>query len=228
METEIIKDCIHRSLALRRYRDRGFACRVRQVEQWKLESLRRCYAPLMEKKADRALFEYYFSDLFCGIDLTELKNADKAVGLIQKFFTGTGMVVSGLQFNALAQETNEKIATVVFEENGLDELNEEIYVTACHSANVIPDLCAQLDSFAEFAADLNSTVENRAVLAGVKLAKIPAKIGGFKNIYNFVADGVNHLKKVEDPEALVALFLAHERQTVLNIQNNSSSIFEVI
>jgi hypothetical protein len=225
MQTDIIKSNIDRCLTLRRHRDKAFAKQVREVEHWKLQSLEACYASMMQAPAERDLLHYYFSDLFSGIDLTALKNSDKAAGLINKFFTGTDMLTSGLSFNALSQEMTEKITEALFETNQADVVDEESYVAACHTADVIPDLYQQLDIFADFAENLNDTISNRAVLAGVKIAKIPAKLGGFKNLHSLVADGIKYLSKVNDPEEIVRAFLAHEKSVVANIEAKRSPAF---
>lgn len=227
MQASAIIDNIERYHRLERHRDPQLNAWVEELEQWKVERMLHAYQPIMQQAAVEQLFHYYFEDVFCGIDLSEFKNADRAIGIIRKFFTGTEMLSSALEFNALTGEMNQQLVRTLFAD-GSTGISEERYIWACHEAGVVDDLFRQLELFSIFADDLNKTVTDKLVVATIKLATVPARLGGFKKIHRLAADGLNKLRAVDNPETLAKSLIQGERHIAERVASKTLPLYRPI
>lgn len=201
---------IARGLSLRKYTDPQFAEKVSVLVQWRGELMRAAYRDLAQDPAVAAVLDYYFNEVFAGIDLSEFQGADKTIALAEKLFTGTDMLRSALEFNAIAGEVEERLARELFENMRVSEIDESAFTDAAHNSGVIDDMRRQIECFNLFADDLNTTVADRKVVAAIKLARVPAKMGGFAKTYALVAQGFKALSRTADPEKIAATIAERE------------------
>ena len=225
VNTKSIKANIKRYHKLRMHKDKKFRRELRMLEEWKTNHVLDSYSSLMDDSAQADLLDYYFRDIFTGIDLSELKRTDRVQKVIDKFFSGTEMLTLALEFNAIIYETNEQLTEMLFEEMGVEALDVDAYVEACHRAEVIPALQEQLILFDAFVSDLNDTVEDSLVVASVKMAKIPARLAGFRRMHKLIAEGLRHARRLDDAQALAERIISHERAVVENIRTRGEPVF---
>ena len=206
-----IRQSITRYQALRRHRDADFDRRQQHLEQWKRHRMQICYQPLLQDPHHEAMLSYYFNRIFSGLDLSELQDAEATINIIEQFFSGTDMLQAALEFNALTGEINQALTQTLFEEMQYRVIDEEGFLLACEAIELWPQMEAQLIQFERFAEGLNFTLANKKVITAIKLAKFPAKIAGFGQLYQLVADGLAVVKNIADPEHIAAQLIAHER-----------------
>lgn len=227
MQASAIVENIERYHRLERHSDPQLNAWIVELEQWKAGRMLYAYRPIMQEATVEELLNYYLDEVFCGIDLSEFKSAKRAIGIIQKFFTGTDMLASALEFNALTGEMNQQLARLLFADGNAD-LNEERYIWACHEAGVVDDLFRQMELFYIFADDLNKTVADKRVVATIKLATMPAKLGGFKKIHKLAADGLSKLRAVDDPETLAQSLILGERRIAERVASKTLPLYRPI
>lgn len=225
MNQQNIADNIHRYLSLRKHQDTHFKRHTDAVEKWRMQSMAHCYEPLMSDSSYNLLLHYYFDEVFSGIDLSELDEAKVALKFINKVFTGTEMLHSALEFNAITGEINQALAEYIFEENQTQNLTEEIYTEACHTLNIVKDLEFQIKCFENFAQDINETISNKIIYTSIKMARLPARLAGCKNLYRLVSDGFETLRKIDNPEIIAETFISHERNTISRLASKSFPVY---
>jgi len=225
MNPNDITDSIHRYLSLRKHKDTHFKRHTDAIEKWRMQHMAHCYEPLMSDPSYSLLLHYYFNEVFSGIDLSELGEAKMAMKFINKVFTGTEMLHSALEFNAITGEINQALAEYIFEENHTQNLTEEIYTEACHKLNIIKDLELQIKCFENFAQDINETISNRIIYTSIKMARLPARLAGCKNLYRLVSDGFETLRKIDNPEIIAETFISHERYTISRLASKTLPIY---
>ena len=225
MNPQEISNNIQRYLALRKHHDPIFNKVISNLEQWKMEQMAYCYSPLMDTPSHEKLLNYYFEEIFCGIDLSELREAKSTVKFIEKFFTGTDMLLAALEFNALTGEINQSLTEHIFEEKKHKEVNIENYTEACQQGSVIKNLELQISLFETFAEDRNTTVSNRFVQTSIKVARLPAKLSGCGKLYKLVEDGFSILKEVDDPEHIASTLINHERLIISRLASNTQPAY---
>lgn len=228
MTSDSIRDNLQRYHSLRKHDDQAFAQQVSRIEHWKTTQLQQCYATFLDDPRYSGLLNYYFNEVFTGIDLSEFRDADMAISIIDKFFTGTQMLQAALQFNALTGEINQSLAQYLFEDLGLTRFSDEDYLEACHRQGVVSLMDQQLEQFEIFADDLNTTINNRGIRTAIRMARIPAKLGGFSKMYQLVAGGLEILKGVDNPEAVASLLISHERKLLSRLKEKQLPLFPAI
>ncbi len=216
---------IERYNKLRRHADADFCVSVQRFESWRAAQMQQCYQSMMANRKVAKVLNYYFVEIFGGIDLAEFQGADRTISVAEKLFTGTDMLNSALEFNALSGEIGDTLTMTLFEEMGVTEIDEVAFVEACHRGDVIDKLYRQMQCFEIFADDLNTTVADRKIGYAIKIARIPAKVGGFPNIYRLVAEGFKAMSGVKNPEALAATIVRHETSAIDRIAGRAQSIF---
>jgi hypothetical protein len=225
MRTKNISNNIKRSLSLRKNHDLGFRRYTDAVEQWRIENMLHCYQPLMEDKSHNRLLNYYFNEVFYGIDISELGNSKTVLKFIDRFFTGTTMLDAALEFNAVSGEISEALAKHFFEVLKIDKITSELYSESCNYLKITDKLDLQINCFEDFAKDINSTVSNPFLYSSIKIARIPAKIAGFKKLYKLVSDGFEILKTTDNPESIAETFINHERTIIKRVKNSTYPIY---
>ena len=221
MNPQNIANSIHRYLSLRKHQDKRFEPHITAIEKWRMQHMAHCYEPLMSNPSYNLLLQYYFNEVFSGIDLSELCEAKVALKFINKVFTGTDMLHSALEFNAITGEINQALAEYIFEELNTQNLTEEIYTEACHKLNIIKDLEFQIQCFENFAQDINETISNKIIYTSIKMARLPARLAGCKNLYRLVSDGFDTLRKIDNPEIIAETFISHERYTISRLASKT-------
>ena len=203
MDTHGISHNIMRYMDLRKHHDDVFCENVKALEQWKMSQMTSCYKNLMTEPSYKYLLEYYFNEIFFGIDLSELREAKSATKFIEKFFTSTDMLMAALEYNALTGEINQKITAHITDNNELFDIN----------------------LFEAFADNLNETVSNRVIQASIKMARFPAKLSGCERLHKLISDGFAILKKVDNPEKVVGDLIKHERLILQRIASGTQPIY---
>lgn len=225
MSPQNIAHSIHRYLSLRKHKDTHFKRHTDAIEKWRMQHMAHCYEPLMSDPSYSLLLHYYFNEVFSGIDLSELGEAKMAMKFINKVFTGTEMLHSALEFNAITGEINQALAEYIFEEKDAEILTEELYSEACHKLQIIDKLDQQITCFEDFAKDINSTLSNKVVYTSIKIARLPAKLAGCSNLYRLVSDGFETLRKIDNPRKIAETFINHERYTISRLASKTLPIY---
>ncbi len=203
---------IERCLALRRYRDEGFAKQLNQVQQWQHQRLSETYQELMASPSQAQLVHFFLDEVYRGVDLTHLaRKLTKTAKLVDKLFTDLQLIHIAIEFNALNAELDESITRTLFEDLQVEAVNADNYAKAFAREN--PQLRQrQLELLYEFAREARDCVDDSFVYSAFKLAKYPAKLGGLGSLYRLIAQGFDAMRAVEAPCDLIEELLEHEQQ----------------
>ena len=84
MNPKNIANNIQRYLSLRKHRDKDFKRHTDAIEKWRMQYMAHCYKPLMPDPSYNLLLQYYFEEIYSGIDLSELGEAKMALKFINR------------------------------------------------------------------------------------------------------------------------------------------------
>lgn len=225
MSIKHIQKNIDRYHRLRKHQDATFSKNHTALTRWKTHVTLQRYQALMVDRRNGSVINYLLKDVFSGIDLSELSNAESLLKVIGKLLPNIDMLKSAIAFNTLTGEINQSITETLFETMAVTTIDEKAYATACHQAQLLPAMEEQLNLFAEFSTHLNATLANKHIGRAIKLAKIPAKLAGFKNTHALIADGIQVASSVKDPQQVIATVIQHERIMLNRLAANEQPFF---
>ena len=198
---------------------------LQAFQDWKRQHALNSYSSQLSDNKAGPLVDFYVNQVLTGMHFPELRKSRHPAKLIEKFFTGTDMLRVGLEFNALTFEIDEALTDQLFEVMKVDAIDESNYVEACQAADLFAQMERQHELFEAFAVFLDEAITDRVVSAGLKVAKMPAKLAGYQRIYRMLSDGLKIAKAAGDPEAVLANIIEHERAVMANIRHRSAIIF---
>lgn len=225
MPAKQIQKYIDRYHLLRTHQDTGFSKNQATFTRWKTQATLQRYQPLMKDRGTGGVINYLMRDVFPGIDLSELSNAEPLINIIGRLLPNMDMLKSAVAFNTLTGEINQTVTETLFEKMGVVCIDEATYAAACHQANLFPVMEEQLNLFESFSSHLNAALANKHIGRGVKLARIPAKIAGFQNTHALIADGIQVASGVNNPQQVIATIIQHERATLNRLAANEQPFF---
>ena len=153
--------------AWRCHQDPVFQERFITLQKWLAGRLSRTHADLLEDDRYRAVTQFFLSDLYGGLDLSELaREVERALPIATRLLPDSVMRTSAvaLELNALTGELDEALAVSLFETLGHTEITEAGVIDAYRLCNFQEQRHHQLDLLAELGNGLDRYVRSRVCL----------------------------------------------------------------
>lgn len=113
--------------AWRSHSDPAFKEHFVAIQKWQAERLKKTHADLLKDDRYKAVTQFFLTDLYGGLDLSELaREVERALPIATRLLPESVMRTSALalELNALTGELDEAVASTLFETMGQKEISE--------------------------------------------------------------------------------------------------------
>ena len=174
------------------HHDETFNQHFVKLQVWQVERLKRTHADLLADARYRAATQFFLTEMYGGLDLTELANeVERALPLASKLLPDSVLRTSGiaLELNSLTGELDQRMTEILFEEFKVEEITPETYCEAYRRTSHQEARYRQLELVSELGLGLDRYVRSRVIYATFKLAIRPAHMAGLGGLYDFLEKG---------------------------------------
>ncbi len=216
--------------AWRSHHDAQFREWFNAVQVWQVERLKQTHADLLVDERYQAATQFFLSDLYGGLDLTELANEiERALPIATRLLPDSVMRTSAvaLELNALTGELDEAVATLIFEKMGMTEITEAAMIVAYREAATRAQRERQLALLRELSMGLDKYVRSRVIYATFKIAAKPAHMAGLGALYDFLGRGFAVMRPMGSAQEFLDLFLHKEEAVMDNLFSGRDAPFDV-
>lgn len=199
------------------------------VQLWQVERLKRTHAALLDDERYQAATAFFLSDMYGGLDLTELANEiERALPIATRLLPDSVMRTSAvaLELNSLTGELDEAVATILFEQMGVTEITDEAMAEAFRQACPREVRDRQIALLRELSTGLDKYVRSRVIYATFKIANKPAHMAGLGALYDFLGRGFAVMRPMGSAQEFLDLFLNRETQIMDRIYSGMIHPFD--
>lgn len=190
------------------------------VQKWQAERLKRTHADLLADPRYQGITEFFLTDIYGGLDLSELaREVERALPIATRLLPESVMRTSAiaLELNALTGELDEEVAETLFEKLGHKEVNEATLCEAYRMTSTPEIRQHQLKLLGELGLGLDRYVRSRVIYATFKIAGRPAKMAGLTGLYDFLGRGFEVMRPMGSAQDFISLFVNRELAIVDNL-----------
>ncbi len=210
------------------HHDEAFSNHFVKLQLWQVNRLKNTHAHLLKDERYRAATEFFLSDMYGGLDLTELANeVERALPIASRLLPDSVLRTSGiaLELNSLTGELDQRMTEILFEDMKIEEVTAETYCEAYRRTSHQEARIRQLDLFAALGLGLDRYVRSRVIYATFKLAFRPAHLAGFGGLYDFLEKGFAVMKPMGSAVEFINSFAQVERTISAKIMNGDPNPF---
>lgn len=228
---DLLRYEIHQFRSWRCHTDAEFDGHFKQIQKWQADRLTERHSHLLEDSRYKAVTNFFLSDMYGGLDLTELANeVERALPLAAKLLPDSVLRTSGvaLELNSLTGTLDQRVTEILFDEMRVDEITTENYCEAYRMAAPKEERHRQMDLITELGMGLDKYVRSRVIYATFKLANKPAHMAGLGGLYDFLGRGFEVMRPMGSAHEFISAFANVERQVIENIWAGNPTPFDVI
>lgn len=203
-----------------------FKEKLHRLQQWQVERLKHTHNNLLESKAYRAPTEFILTEIYGGIDLSDLvseigRATNKALKVFPDRVMGTAAMA--LEFNALTAELDEAMTHYLFEKMGVGQIHAENYVEAYANLDNFHLRREQVDLGNQLAKSIDKYVKSKLLYGAFKVARKPAMASGYGTLYGFMDRGFTVLRPIDSTQKLLSLIAEPERSFIAQIESGETN-----
>lgn len=216
--------------AWRCHHDADFKARFDTVQKWQAERLQRTHADLLVDPRYTAVTQFFLTDLYGGLDLTELaREVERALPIATRLLPESVMRTSALalELNALTGELDEAVTTMLFETMGESRISDKAMIEAYRACDNQAERHHQMQMLADLGGGLDRYVRSRVIYATFKIASRPAQMAGLSGLYSFLGRGFEVMRPMGSAQDFLTRFVGKEVAIVDNIFAGKSDPFTV-
>lgn len=186
--------------------------RLRALQRFQVERLRRTYADFASQPRYRAALEFFVADLYGPHDLTG-RDRD-----LRKVFEQWGRLLPERALQALGRAFELELLTHALDIATLDALQGaspdfETYPTAYRRADRSEDRRRQIALILAAGRDLAALIEIPALGSALRVASVPARVLGVMDLHRFLERGYRAFKQMGEADALLRII--EQRETTI-------------
>lgn len=200
--------------------------RLRALQRFQVERLRRTYADCASQPRYRAALEFFTTDLYGPHDLTG-RDRD-----LRKVFDQWGRLLPERGLHALGRAFELELLTHALDMATLDALqgaspDVATYPVAYRRADRFEDRRRQIDLLLAAGRDLASLIEIPALGSALRVASVPARLLGVVNLHQFLERGYRAFKHMGDANALLQIIEQRETAIMRRLIDGDADPFRI-
>lgn len=216
--------------AWRGHGDEAFREKFVQVQQMQVERMKRTHADFLADSRYQAVTQFFLTDLYGGLDLSELaREVERALPIATRLLPDSVMRTSAvaLELNALTGEMDEAVTTALFDVLGASTITDEGLVEAYRKVGHYDLRRRQMELLRELGAGLDKYVRSRVIYATFKIANKPAHMAGLGGLYDFLGRGFEVMRPMGSAEDFMNLFLDRELTILANLESGKANPLDI-
>lgn len=211
------------------HRDEVFRGFFQRVQRWQVEQLTQRHGHFLEDPRYAPVTRYFLEDMY-GLDLHALADeVERALPLASRLLPDVVLKTAAvaLELNALTGLLDERMAEIIFEEQGASEITLDNYAAAYRRASSREQRHLQMALLSELGMGLDRYVRSRVIYATFRFAHRPAHAAGLGNLYDFLGRGFVAMKPMDSARDYIACFTATEHVVIDNLFDGHPDPFRV-
>lgn len=204
-----------RSLRQHQEPDSAFNQHFIALQLFQIERMKHTHAALLRDERYQAATEFFLSDMYGGLDLTEMATEiERALPIATRLLPDSVMRTSliACELNNITQTLDETMTEILFEDMKIDSISNEAYIAAWHKLDARAQRERQFDLIVELGFGLDKYVRSRVIFATFKLANKPAHMAGLGNLYDFLGRGFAVMRPMGSAHEFIQSISDHERR----------------
>lgn len=173
------------------------------LRRWQVERLRSTYADMMESKRYRPACEFFLNEIYAPRDFGQrdqdfINLYDLARRFIPEHFLDLFKAL--LELNTMTHALDQRLLEALVGPLGVtDEITPALYSEAYRICDNYDDRKHQIELLAAVIHDVGAGARDPLVGPTLQLAHIPAKLGGWNEIYDFTMHGYQAFHAMRQP-----------------------------
>lgn len=201
------------------------------LRNWQAARLRHTYTDLLETPRFRLACVYFLEDVYAARDFTARDHdIEQLYSLAERFIPSHFLVL----FKALRELNNQVreldallLQALVEKLNLTDTLTAEMYAEAYRLCDNYEDRKYQIELLTAIIHDVGAGVRDPLVGPTLKLARIPASLGGWNEMYEFAIRGYEAFRSMRQPGVFAHTIESREMKILDNIFNSRDNPFDL-
>ncbi len=191
------------------------------LRTWQSERLSRTYADLLETPRYRLACQFFLDDVYAARDFRGRDHdIEQLYQLAERFIPAHFLVLFKALFdlNQMTNQLDAALLQTLLEKLDLqDTLTAEMYAQAYRLCDNYADRKYQIELLAAIIHDVGRGVRDPLVWPTLKLAKVPASLGGWNEIYEFSVKGYEAFRSMRHPDVFAQTIQRREMKILDNI-----------
>jgi hypothetical protein len=173
------------------------------LRAWQSDRLRRTYQDLLESPRYRPACLFFLNEIYAPRDFSRRdQDFEQLYHLARLFIPENFMVLFKALFelNSLTNTLDRLLLNALVEELGMqDSITSQLYAEAYRSCDNYQDRKYQIDLLVAVVHDVGRGARDPLVGPTLQLARMPARLGGWQEIYEFAISGYQAFKAMRQP-----------------------------
>lgn len=200
--------------------------RLRALQRFQVERLRRTYADCASQARYRGALEFFVTDLYGPHDRSR-RDQD-----LHKVLGQWARLLPERALRAVCRALELELLTEALDRAVLDELQGsapdfDTYPAAYRSADRYHDRARQIDLILAAGRDLDSLIDIRALGTALRMARVPARVIGVMELHQFVERGYRAFKQMHGADALLRVIEHRETDIMRRLIQGSADPFRL-
>lgn len=187
-----------------------------RLRRWQAQRLARTYADLLASARYGAAASFFLTDLYGERDYTERDlSLERAYPLVVKFLPDAALLpmARAIELNALSAELDRALCDALLGEPvPKPGITEEAYASAYRRCANRPRRLRQIDLLVSVGEHLDPIVGKPLLQRMLRLARKPARVGGFAQLQDFLERGFVAFKQMGGAADFLAIIEQREKR----------------
>lgn len=173
------------------------------LRSWQSERLRRTYQDMLDSRRYRPACQFFLDEVYAPRDFSRRdQDFEHLYNLARRFIPEhfLTLVKALFELNTLTNELDRRLLHALVEDLGMkDLLTPSMYAQAYRICDNYTDRKYQIDLLVAVIHDVGIGARDPLVGPTLQLARVPASLGGWQEIYTFATNGYQAFKAMRYP-----------------------------
>ena len=201
------------------------------LRAWQSARLRSTYTDMLETPRYRMACEFFLNDVYAPRDFTARDHDIEQLYLLAERFIPSQFLAlfkALFDLNQMTHQLDHALLQALIEKLGLtDTLTPQMYAQAYRLCDNYEERKYQIELLAAVVNDVGVGVREPLVGPTLRLAKIPASLGGWNEIYEFSIRGYEAFRSMRHPGVFSQAIQTREMKILDNIFAGAADPFKV-
>ena len=201
-----------------------------RLRAWQSDRLRRTYADLLESRRYRPACQFFLDEVYAPRDFSRRdQDFEHLYHLARRFIPDHFLALFKALFelNTLTNELDRRLLRVLVEDLGMtDQVTPQLYAQAYRICDNYADRKYQIDLLVAVVHDVGIGARDPLVGPTLQVARVPASLGGWQEIYAFALNGYQAFKAMRHPVVFSSAIEKREMRILDQIFAGAENPFE--
>ncbi len=191
------------------------------LREWQANRLKFTYRDLLEDRRYRPACEFFLNEVYAARDFTSRdQDIEHLYQLAARFIPEQFLALfkALVELNRMTSQLDNTLLQVLIEKLGMKtDLTAEMYAQAYQFCDNFADRKYQIELLAAVIHDVGAGARDPLIWPTLQVARIPAGLGGWNEMYDFAVHGYQAFRAMRHPEVFANAIETREMQILERI-----------